>query len=291
MFCRCFLVSFCWDLVHCGWVLGFFWLLFVFGGVFVGVVLMFRFVFSFFAVFVFETWCTLVGFLVSFGCCLFLVVNLLMFWFGLPFFEVFVFETWCTLVGFLVSFGCCFFWWCFCWCFAYVLVWFFSFGSFCFWDLVHCGWVLVFLVLLFVFGGVFVGVLLMFWFGFPFLRFLFLRPGALWLGSWFLLVVVCFWWCFWWCFAYVLVRSFSFWNLFFVTWCTLVGFLVSFGCWLILVGVQTKIYKKEKTNQDISLTPTKTTQNNQQPKKTRTQTKCTKSQKQKLRKEKDQTKT
>ena len=88
--------------------------------------------FLFFAVFVFETWCTLVGFLVSFGCCLFLVGVLLMFWFGLPFFEIFVFETWCTLVGFLVSFGCCFFWWCFCWCFAYVLVWFFSFGSFCF---------------------------------------------------------------------------------------------------------------------------------------------------------------
>ena len=57
----------------------------------------------------------------------------------------------------------------------------------------HCGWVLGFFWLLFVFG-VFVGVLLMFWFGSLFLRFLFLRLGALWLGSWFLLVVVCFWW-------------------------------------------------------------------------------------------------
>ena len=74
----------------------------------------------------------------------------------------------------------------------------------------HCGWVLVFLKLLFVFGGDFVGVLLMFWFVFRFWDFLFLRLEALWLGSWFLLVVVCFWWCFCWCFAYVLV-----WSLFF----------------------------------------------------------------------------
>ena len=99
----------------------------------------------------------MVGFLVFFGCCLFLVVILLVFClcsgFVFLFLRFLFFETLCTLVGFLVSFGCC-----------------------------------LFLV------GVLLMFCLCFGLVFLFLRFLFLRLGALWLGSCFFEAVVCFWW-------------------------------------------------------------------------------------------------
>ena len=82
--------------MHFGWVLGFFWLLFVFGGVFVGVLLMFWFGLSLSEVFVFETWCILFGFLffLAVGCfgwfllvlslCFGLFFLFCRFWFGHP---------------------------------------------------------------------------------------------------------------------------------------------------------------------------------------------------------------